>query len=247
MTDRCLVLVIWRCPLSRVINPFIFGSGSAGFGDELLLFRGISGVTNKGSLLSRNATYLGGMGVTADTGSGGSVAYLLDGTDDGLSFSQVGVGAGDFTVAAWFKLASKPSFAPLFVENSGTGPGAHSIQIDYHGASDRIRFGLFAGNSYVSAVATSFGSPTIGIWYLAIADFTFSTKQMRLMVNGLANTSTFPSAQTNAVTNATCGIGFHPRYIRFFPGLIDDVRYFGRLLTATEKSDWLSAGRGYDA
>ena len=76
---------------------------SVGFGDELLILRGPTGVTDQ-SGNGNDGTYNGGMGTVSDTGSGGSVAFLFDGTDDFINLPVPVVSAMPLTLAAWVKI-----------------------------------------------------------------------------------------------------------------------------------------------
>ena len=209
-------------------------------GDETLLYEGPTGPLNLGSLGSGyDAIYRGDTTTIPDTGAGGAVAYLLDGSGDGLTVDGINFGSGGAaSVIAWVKLASKPSFAGIFVENRGVNPAAHIVQIDYRGdATDKFRAIMFDGINV--NIANSSVSPTVSQWHLVVAAYNGST--IGISVDGGSFVSV--ASARNDLAWTTIGAGWHPSYSRDFPGRMDGIAVVDYAVDETLAAAIFAAGR----
>jgi len=210
----------------------------AGFGDELLIWRGPSGITDQSSY-GHNGTYNGGMGTVSDTGSGGTVAFLLDGIDDFISIANPVVSAYyPTTIALWIKI---PVVAVTnAVVTIGRSSGAsHYLQMRY--GSGSVNAAAAAGGTGAAAGKSGVGADS---WYLVTALF-LSAGSRSASVNAVYGATNTTSRSPTLLDELLVGWG-RAGITTYFDGRIDDVRVFNRELTSGELADWLAAGRGYD-
>lgn len=210
---------------------------SVGFGDELLILRGPTGVTDQ-SGNGNNGAYNGGMGTVSDTGSGGSVAFLFDGTDDFINLPVPVVSAMPLTLAAWVKLTATSGIGSIVCIS--TSAGTNHYWLMRHNSANleaRSRAGGTGSSGSVSGLTTG--------WHLCIGEFLSSTSRTARRDTTSGTTATANRNPTGMdVLTVGFGYGADNGYLN---GRVDDIRVFDRVLTPTEISDWVTAGRGYDA
>jgi len=222
-----LTLAILRCRLFRVINPFVSfppSSGTIGFGDELLILRGPTGVTDQ-STYGNNGTYNGGMGIVSDTGSSGVSAFLFDAIDDTISIPAVAM-PSEWTLGFWIKPTSNGTNDCYFRPAGGTN------RFCFQGGGAQYREGTFA----VAA-----GTPTIGAWsFLAFSRDSGGIVYAYLNGSFVTSAARANITELSTIGNDSSGAG------RFYDGLMDDMR-ISPIRTAGEISAWYAGGRGYNA
>ncbi len=139
----------------------------------------------------------------------------------------------DFTIIAWFNLAAPPGAADSrpIVGKLGTGfPLNYVLSVAY----DPIRIYPSVYSSGGQAYSfTSNATINLNTWYFVALTRT-TTDSGKLYLNGLLDkTGTFPSG-TLAVNNDLLRIGESGGFVRYWNGLIDDVRIYNRALSAAE-------------
>lgn len=125
------------------------------------------------------------------------------------------IGEGDFIVAVWVKLASKPENPPSITSKPAESRlGYESPPID--------RFAWYVGDGAGSVQADTFGSPSTGTWHLVVARLDAVNQMVSIRVNngaldsnGLGDT---PVASANDFY-----IGAFDNTGGIFHGLIDDT------------------------
>jgi hypothetical protein len=218
-------------------HNFLTTPPTIGFGDELLILRGPSGVTDQ-SGNGNDATYNGGMGVTADTGSGGVSAFSFDASNDFMLIPATVIqslveSAG--SIGFW----AKPSSTTTTARTPFATDGGWRLQTFNRTAG--FTFQTAAGpNGTRSLVVTALAA---NVWSHVVLTVTNAT--MEIFVNGvLAASGTATGNET--YSSQTNNIGQCPGGSQRWAGLIDDFRVADRVWTPTEISDWHAAGRGYD-
>jgi sialidase-1 len=217
----------------------------AGFGDEILLLRGPSGVTDLSSG-GNNCTYFGGMGVVADTGSGGISAFSFDGTDDRIdspAIAAANVGTGNYTIAAWVNYSATDSVRIVASANYGSGAGTQSdnAAVTFLSSENLIALGR---TSTGTAISRSMVAPAINQWHL-VCNIRRSGA-IELWVNGTLQGSTSGS-DASLASHSLFRFGCSTEsLIRFMAGKKDDIRVLARALSSSEISAWHAAGRGYN-
>jgi len=157
-------------------------------------------------------------------------ALNFDGSEDYVTYGDVlDVGTSNFTIAAWVKSdVVNSAYHAIMTKNAGTCPN--------------YQFGLHPNNKFFMAYETpscaadsaAFTSSTIsaGVWYhvVGVVDRTNGTT---LYLDGVAQTT--DTAETGNLNNDTgpLYIGRHDSGL-YWDGIIDDVRFYNRALTAAE-------------
>jgi len=191
-----------------------------------------------------NGTYISGMGTVADTGSGGTRAYLFDGVNDYVNCGDVlDVGSGDRSWALWVK-----SIASL---------GSNKMVMDKRYSNDRQLLYLPAANAYPTAVfgdgsfIVAAGSSRVddSIWRHFVFLLDRTANEVRLYIDGILTSTAgavgfgsqnngsnliFGSGQTTsgAQSNSYC-----------INGRMDDIRGYDRTITQAEIT-YLATARG---
>jgi hypothetical protein len=226
---------------------------SYGFGDELLILRGPTGLVDQ-SASGLSASYNGGMGVVADTSNNGVSAFLFDGTNDAITIASASALAVSpvLTLAMWLRISAWPTTGNFAgIAGMWNPPGnqrGYAIYLsDFSGSViwQVSKNGTVNAGQFSVATQTGYAGST---WYLVIAEI--DSGPANLIRSGTTQAHSNADATTIHPSTTFFGIGCQSNAgtpYRFFNGRMDDVRVFNRLLTSTEKSDWLAAGRGYDA
>ncbi|MEV0132929.1 LamG-like jellyroll fold domain-containing protein [Dactylosporangium sp. NPDC050688] len=144
---------------------------------------------------------------------------------------------GNLTVAATVRLtATGGAGQQVILAQDGTRTSA--FQLSYSGPDDRWRFAM-AGSDVDAptlAVVLSNAAPTAGRWTYLVATYDSSTHQVKLYVDGAAQTATATAASVfDATGPVTVGRGRAAGAAAgYFGGAIDDVRVYARVLSSTE-------------
>ncbi|MFG2146367.1 alpha-L-arabinofuranosidase C-terminal domain-containing protein [Streptomyces sp. NPDC048696] len=198
-------------------------------------------------------TFDEGAGTTAADSSGGPALTLGGGARwgaakygaSGLDLSAGGSAtapgpvvntAGDFSAAAWIRLATTTGYQ-TFVSVDGADVSGFYLQLrDDTGAFafTRLPSDAASGNGAAAVAGASF-APVPGVWYHVLGVNDTSAKAVRLYVNGVLEGET-PYHDGWRATGATAvGRGrFGGADVDQVHGLIDDVQVFGVALTADQ-------------
>ncbi|WP_234389889.1 LamG-like jellyroll fold domain-containing protein [Streptomyces sp. XC 2026] len=182
------------------------------------------------------ATYHGGVqpGVPAVHGDG----LWLNGTDGYARTSTAMLHTGrNFAVSSWVKLDHRPTSAGVIATQVGSyAPG---FELYYSAGYDRWVFNQYSENSAngtpIRAMQPAGTQAKIGEWVHLVGVHDQFTKTLKLYVDGeLAGTAPLPNAR-HADQHVQIGAGqLNGRNRTFFPGVIDDVRLYDRILTDYE-------------
>lgn len=168
--------------------------------------------------------------------SGGGLS--LDGSSGyGSASSQAVRTNAAFTVTAWAKLASAVI---------GTGDRSVVSQGGTHTYGFSLGIDAASGKWMVAATDTDASSPTVkkqfsknlavvGTWTHLAGVYDPSTTKLYLYVNGTSNGSATKTLSWDATGALQLGRMLSAdAYTGYFPGVIDDVRVYGRALSASE-------------
>ncbi len=199
-----------------------------------------TGCGGSGCTLTDNNT------VTYTTGKVGNAgdfeannSEFLEATDN----ASLSTGDIDFTISAWVQLESKPVNPMLIVSKRDSG-SVGEYRLQWQDTTNTFLFRILdsAGNSVGVVSSTSFGSPSLATWYHIVAwhDSVANT------VNIKVNNGTTDSAATTGVPSDTAAnfrIGAHvTAETDFWDGLIDEVGFWKKVLTAQEITDLYNSG-----
>lgn len=169
--------------------------------------------------------------------------YLTRPNETNLVFS------GDQTIVAWVNLTSKQSNEVFIGKGSGALLGATSEYVlKYTSGADRFNFSARFGTS-PQAVANTFGSPTLGVWYFLCAIVDSANVTVKISVNnGAFDTAVSTSTRVTGSLQVMLGSGMNSTGTEVttsaVDGLIDAVGMWRRQLTAYEISRLYAGGLG---
>ena len=204
-----------------------------GFGDEYLILRGPSGVTNLGS--GPDASYVGGgMTVVPDTDSGGVSAFRFDGAS--------WISAGTIDVTSWTQ-CSWGMWLKI------PGQARRSFSLYHSGTLDDIRIYTSSHVAVDDGTARQVSLPSMtgSSWVLVVGTFDGSTVRgyhNGSLIGSVSGTFNFATADgATAIGNGAVGT----THILISTSLVDDARFSNTVWSDAQIAAWYAAGRGYDA
>ncbi|MFC6083600.1 LamG-like jellyroll fold domain-containing protein [Sphaerisporangium aureirubrum] len=142
-----------------------------------------------------------------------------------------------YTVSAWARLTDKSVNRTIV---SKDGSSTSGFFLNYVAATDRWSFSRVTADSESSTAvrATSNVAPTLGQWTHIAGVHDPATGKMTLYVNGVAQSTTAATGGWNASGNYVIGRAkWAGAAANLWHGGIDDVRIYGRALTADQIAD----------
>jgi len=136
----------------------------------------------------------------------------------------------DFSVAAWVQLSNTNVFASA-VSQDGTNVSGFYLQCTNAG---RFAFSMISSDSTQgqSIRATSPFNPSTNLWYHLVGVHDATNNQIKLYVNGTLVDTQSVGAAWKAVGETVIGRGrYGGNPVDFWPGLIDDVHVYNRILS----------------
>jgi hypothetical protein len=181
----------------------------------------------------------------------------MNGTDQGLS---VGGARGQFrnrsaaTICAWAKLESSPGATDRIIVKFSTATGSNTTRVSLGISTTlgiQVACRILDADTLSSHQIVLGTPPAVGAWHHYAVAFDFTLKRFYLYYDGVLVNSTQmtnPTAgNTSDTASLTGGIGIAnpPTGNSFWPGSLDDVVFFSRLLGAAEVQT-IYASRGQD-
>lgn len=168
--------------------------------------------------------------------SSNQYAYISDGGQANLDLSS-----GSFTVEAWVKLEQLPSSAGEYMYILSKDDGS-SRQYNFFIADDnKVYIEFFSNNSTGTQFRTidPIGAGDVGTWVHWAIAVSPSTPSGTIYRNGVATSSQSNGTDATSVQNGTSEfrIGAKSNNIRYFDGLIDDVRVWNSLRSEQQIND----------
>jgi hypothetical protein len=196
-------------------------------------------VTASGNDLTDNNTVTQNPGIIANAAQFTRVntEYLSHADNASLSTGDI-----DYTVAAWVYLDSKPGNMGIIAKDSGGANREYVLQ--YTNASVRFVFTVLdtAGSTIGLVTANTFGAPSTGTWYLVVAWHDSVNNLVGISVNG-GTADTAATTGVPADKTATFYIGAD-QAVSNWDGRIDEVGFWKKVLTATERTNLYNGGAG---
>ncbi len=140
-----------------------------------------------------------------------------------------------FAVSAWARLpAVKPTHASIVATQIGAARSG--FELYYSSSYDRWIFNRYNTDTTGSALSRAIGtsSPQGGEWTHLVGVYDSVAKDIKLYVNGTLNATAAFTTPWNATGPVQIGAGWYGKLDAFFPGEIDDVRIFDRIVTPEE-------------
>ena len=159
--------------------------------------------------------------------------------------TDLSTGDIDFTFAFWLQLESKATSKCPIVKADAVNA---EYYLQYHSGSDRLQFLVYGATGFGSggsAVANTLGSPSTSTWYFVVCWHDSVNNQVGIAVNGGTADTASHSAGVLDGTSAF-HIGSYPGFSQHWDGLIDEVGFWKRVLTADERTELYNSGSGRD-
>lgn len=174
---------------------------------------------------------------------GNSRDFELGETEHFLIADNASLSTGDidFTLAAWVNPESITG-ANMWIAAKFGGAGAreYGLRLTAAGLAEFIISNDGAGS--VLATNTTFGALSPGTWYFLVGWHDSVNNEISVYTNGTVTTT----AYSLGVFDSTAGfsIGANSGNIQHFDGLIDEVSFWKRVLTSTERTQLYNGGNG---
>lgn len=148
----------------------------------------------------------------------------------------------DFSGVVWVSLESKATQGYIVCKATGA---AYEYVVDYDQPSDRFRFYIRSGGGTVVVVsASSFGSPSTGVFYHIYYEHDSVNDFIRIRVNNGTTDSTATSGTAPPDNTSPLRFGYLGTGTKYFDGKIDEAAFWKRVLTSQEQTDSYNGGAG---
>lgn len=232
------------------LNWYVSGISSNLPSEGLVAYYPFDGNTNDESSHGYNLTNIGAS-LTTDRFGNPNNAYHFDGSSYLESNTNIGIGCGDVTIAAWYK--------PLSISHSQITNGDAGIASTYDFATNTENRLYHTG----SGVPNNFGGgvhrPYVGVWGINASYelgewyhmvYTKTNQSSSLYINGLLVGTTTPPSVTPATATSVrtrIGMGSATTMYNRIIGDVDDVLFYNTALSATEITAIYNHGSSYIA
>jgi hypothetical protein len=183
------------------------------------------------------ATCTGGCALGATGRDGGGVT--MNGTTGYMTSPAIVDTTNSYTVSAWVKLSSISTGNHSFLGQEGTNMSAFQLQHqNYGGTQNNWAFQVEGANDGSQEQMTETPTTNIAVagqWTHLTGVYDDPNNLIKLYVNGVLVDTTTQSFDFAATSSFTVGaIKYSGTRSDYFPGVIDDVRTFSRVLTDNE-------------
>ncbi len=200
-----------------------------------------SGSTATDESGSNNYGTLGSAATWTTTAHSGGEAVNFDASSNAYITSRGSAvnTTQSFSVAAWVRLASTSATA-IVASQIGTTSSAFVLKYEPGGGINGWDFMMTQSDatSPTQDHAYTNGNASTGVWTHLVGVFDSSNNTTKLYINGSLNASGAHSTTWNATGAVNIGrLRWNAAYANNFNGIIDDVRIYQRVLSATDVSD----------
>lgn len=156
--------------------------------------------------------------------------------------ASLSTGDIDWTISMWVKMTSKPA-AQMSIVTKSAAAGNREYQINWNNTLDAFQFAIYTNASSANTVTWT-GTPSLDTWYHVLVWHEGSGDRRGISVdNGTPVITQFTDNGT-VDTTAPFAIGATGSIANFFDGAVDEVCFWKRLLSPSEKTQLYSEGRG---
>ncbi|WP_146173728.1 LamG-like jellyroll fold domain-containing protein [Saccharothrix carnea] len=180
-------------------------------------------------------------------------AVRFDGTDDQVVTGGPAVRTDrSFSISAWVKADRFVAAGRSMTAVSQDGAFTSGYYLQYHGDSQKWVFLKFSADIADGPTLRWHGvsakqTPVVNDWVHLTGVYDGSTKEMRIYVNGEPGNDErflYPGTEWNATGRAVVGRGkFNGAEADFWPGAVDEVRTYSRVLSADDIKGVVSQSR----
>lgn len=184
--------------------------------------------------------------VASAAGKVGTAGDFEKDNSESLSIASNGsllTGDIDFSAAGWVQFESKVTSAAGFGKEGTIGN--YEWVMYYDVGSDRLRLWVSNdGTNGITVSADNLGSPAVGIWYFVVVWHDSVNNLMGISVNdGTPNTQAYSNGVFAGAGPFMVGAD-EASTTYFWDGLIDQVGFWKRVLTAAEITQLYNSGSG---
>lgn len=209
------IISYWRLDESSGTRVDVMGTNSLGSSNSVTSVAGV--ITNAASFAAASSQFLG----TATNTTARQGNY-------------------DFTLAGWFRLRNKPG-GPLIVAGQWGASGNFGFSLQWQSAPEGLYFYTSTNGVESSTRAAYVATLTTNTWYFFVAQHDSVNKKTALIINETSyNTASVPSGVFQSTMNFY--LGARGDAGSYWNGEIDEVGWWKRLLTGTERSALYNAG-----
>lgn len=164
----------------------------------------------------------------------GTTAYVTMGAPSSTNLTT------NFSVAAWFKPSSLTNNNQQILSKGYNGTNTQYQLITADNLGDII-FGSYNGTAQGNSTSTAKAS--VGTWTHAVG--TYDTTTYRLYINGVLDQTTVGAGPVSTIRAFEIGaVDINNAPGQFFPGSIDEVGVWSRVLNSTDVSQLYNSGAG---
>jgi len=159
---------------------------------------------------------------------------------------SVETGAINFSFTAWATIANRTDYHPFISKFTESDPThIRDYQLAYDKDIDRIYFQV-SGNGYslTKATANSLGSPALNTWYFLAGGYDYDHSYIWISVNGGPKETTYFSGPVHIGNEPFQIGGSNNPLFGYEAGLMDEVSFWKRTLSANELTTLYNAGNG---
>jgi hypothetical protein len=213
----------------------------SGFGDELLIIRGPSGVVDQ-SDYGNDGSFNGAVNVVPDVSAGGVSAFSMSSdTGDHITLPVIPLTQTDFTLACWVNISHwDAGLADGLLGTWGDNNNARRYLLN-RGANRLLQFFVGASESPVT-----FDVSGLSGWHLVAGAFNNTSKVATLWLDGQSVASNVISVTLSGTTQPAKIGRQNENNDQGLDGRIDDIRIRPKLTTQNEFLSWFFVGRGYN-
>lgn len=157
-------------------------------------------------------------------------------------------GDTSFSFSAWVKLTDKTNTRAVLGKSNSPN---EEYFLSYDTSADRLQFWVYSAATYNAVNADTLGSPSSGTWYFIACGYDAAANECWISVNdGTVDTlGSVASGPTGSTEPFRVGAYNDSNGAIMMNGLIDEVGYWSRRLTAQEITDLYNGGAGlsYDS
>lgn len=148
----------------------------------------------------------------------------------------------DFSVAAWVHAETLSNFPVIAHKSWGPSGSDREWALYYDTGASRFTFEVQAGGATQAVAANGFGAATTGVWYHAVAWHDSVNNVLGISVNGVATTASYSGGVADGT--GPFEVGASPTQTLWWDGLIDEVAFWKKVLTADERIFLYNSGIG---
>ncbi len=157
--------------------------------------------------------------------------------------ASLSTGDIDFTFACWINFESIATFPVIFSKSVNSGNQREYMLFCDTGVNRLIFRVSSNGTATTDRQATTLGAPTTATWYFVVCWHDSVNNTLNIQVNnGTADSTSYSSGVFDST--APFQIGAQSSVGIYFDGLIDEVSFWKRVLTAPERTTLYNSGAG---